>query len=81
MIAQLAWDSISLELVNTLMYDFHSRLQSVEVLDGQSLNGHREVHEMLSSGRYTVDDITQMRKQEDMNLLQFKCDSWTFFRD
>jgi transposase len=80
-IAQAAWDHISIELVNNLISDFQCRLRSVEVLAGQSLNGHREVHEMLSSGMYTIEDIIQMRKQEGVNLLQFKFHSWNFFRD
>jgi transposase len=80
-VAQEAWEHISIELVNNLIASFQYRLQCVQALGGQSLNGHREVQQMLSTGKYTIEQIIEMRKQESRSLLEFKCYSWDFFRD
>jgi transposase len=76
--AQAAWDEISIEEVNNLIDSFTSRLRTVEALDGQSLNGHRNVQVMLTRG-YTTEQIRQMRTEEQKILKKFLDESEHLF--
>jgi hypothetical protein len=77
-LAQEAWDKISYDEVNHLINDFEARLRAVEALGGQSLNGHRDVQQLLRSG-CTVETITEMRAQETASVERFIHFSSQFF--
>jgi transposase len=76
--AQAAWDEISIDEVNALIASFPNRLRTVEALDGQSLNGHRNVQVMLTQGQ-TVQQIREMRTQEREILGRFLNESRELF--
>jgi hypothetical protein len=78
-LAQKAWDGISYDEVNHLINDFEGRLRAVEALGGQSLNGHRDVQQLLQSG-CTVQTIVEMRARETASVERFIHSSSEFFQ-
>jgi hypothetical protein len=77
-LARETWDEISYDEVNHLINDFQARLRAVEALGGQSLNGHRDVQQLLRSG-CTIETITEMRFQETASVERFIHSSCQFF--
>jgi hypothetical protein len=76
--AQLAWDAISIEEVNSLIDNFHTRMQCVRALGWQSINGNSNVKRMLKGG-HTVEEVIQIRAEETECLERFKELSCEFF--
>lgn len=76
--AQAAWDEITIDKVNNLIGSFTNRLRTVEALDGQSLNGHRNIQVMLAQN-YTIQQIRQMREEEKQILERFLNESQDLF--
>jgi hypothetical protein len=62
--AQEVWDAIPMETVNELIDSVDRRLRSVAALDGQSLNGHRNVQIMVKAGQ-SVETIRALRAAEE----------------
>jgi hypothetical protein len=69
-----------METVNDLIDSFDRRLQGVAALDGQSLNGHRNVQMLLKAGQ-SVEAIRALRIAEDKLIQTFIEDSRKLFED
>jgi hypothetical protein len=68
--AQAAWDLITIEEVNRTVDSFQDRLRAVAALDGQTLNGHRAVQQLVKAG-HTIDEIREMVQNQESHIHGF----------
>jgi ATP phosphoribosyltransferase len=64
------WDEVRVDELNHLVESFRSRLQGVIALNGESLNGHRDVRRMLAH-RSTPDEIIALQEEERRIVQEF----------
>jgi hypothetical protein len=77
-LARETWDEMSDDEVTHLINDFEARLRAVQTLGGQSLNGHRDVQQLLRSG-CTIEMTTEMCVPETASVERFIHSSCQFF--
>jgi hypothetical protein len=73
-----AWDAIPIDVVNRLVDSFNVRLLAVEALQGECLNGHREIMRRLRR-EVTPEQIRNEMEKERLGIRKFVDDSRVFF--
>jgi hypothetical protein len=79
--AQQAWDAISIEVINSLIDSFPTRLRAVQALKGQSLNGRRDVLNNIKNGVRSIEEIITAHLDESEMIKSFMIASERLFGD
>jgi hypothetical protein len=77
--AVTAWEAIPMDVVNRIIDSFPVRLLAVEALQGECLNGHRDVLKELQTGRKAVKQIQEELLGERGMISRFIESSRQFF--
>jgi inhibitor of nuclear factor kappa-B kinase subunit alpha len=75
------WDNISLVTVNRLVETFSVSLAAVDALGGACINGHRDIINVLRTGKTTVDLLKESYRNEKRDITLFLEQSRRFFED